>query len=205
MRNLDLSDHGRAALLSGFSVCCLTLDPLAEHVPHFLLLYVAALFVLLPYVVGAKQIFDGRKGSVVIIVLWSLVMRLPLLMSSPSLSDDVYRYVWEGRVTASGVDPFEHPPTAPALRDLALQAPEWSRVNHPELPAIYPPAAQLAFASLGQVADTERGFRVGFVCIELLLILALAALLLARRLPLGWLVLYAWHPMSVVEVAGSGH
>lgn len=205
MRKLEPSDHGRAALLAAFSLCCLALDPLADHVPHFLLLYVAALFVLLPYVLGLKSPFGGDRRTLVTIVLWAFVMRLPLLVASPSLSDDVYRYVWEGRVTSEGIDPFDHAPIDPALAALAESAPEWSSINHRELPAIYPPGAQLAFAGLVHLADSEQGFRLALVLLELLLIVALARLLVARGQGLGWVVLYAWHPLAVVEVAGSGH
>lgn len=67
-----------------------------------------------------------------------------LLTLPPLLSDDLYRYVWDGRVLAAGLDPYAHAPEAAALAPLR-DACFWL-INHAELPTIYPPVAVLAFA-----------------------------------------------------------
>ena len=140
-------------------------------------------------------------------LLWAAVLRLILVLGpGPSLSDDLHRYVWEGRLVHLGIDPWDHAPDSPELAALAATSPEWASVNHRELPAIYPPGAQLFFGALTRLGiDTVRGVRAVLAVVDLALIAALLALLLRRRQPAGFAALYAWHPLAVVEVGSSGH
>lgn len=134
--------------------------------------------------------------------------RLALAFAEPMLSDDIYRYVWDGRVAAAGINPFVWAPADPTLAGLRDQV-IWPQVNHPEVPTIYPPAAQALFwlnAVLGG----------GVALLKLLLIgceLALGALVAvvlrrtgatAARLRRA-LVVYGLCPLVIVEIAWSGH
>jgi hypothetical protein len=67
-----------------------------------------------------------------------------LLGAPPTLSDDVYRYLWEGRVWAEGYSPYALSPQSVALAPLRDEI--WARVNHRNLASIYPPIAQALFA-----------------------------------------------------------
>ena len=61
----------------------------------------------------------------------ALAMRLPLLVSPPFLSSDIFRYVWDGRVQAAGINPYRYIPADPALarfRDDAI----YSGINRKE-------------------------------------------------------------------------
>jgi hypothetical protein len=145
--------------------------------------------------------------------LWHLVVaaavtRVALAFAEPLLSDDLYRYVWDGRVWASGINPFEHPPAADALAHLR-DASIWPKINHPEIPTIYPPMAQYVFGLNGLVGG-------GTTTLKLLLLAAEAAGLAAAwhwfgRRRQRWdvvrdlLVIYALNPLVLVEVAWSGH
>lgn len=115
-------------------------------------------------VVYLLALFVGRSvpehvslfGLVLVI---GVLLRLVTFWTTPILEDDYYRYLWDGGVTASGINPYR---TAPAevghpeaskgrygasLDQLAQESgPIISRVNHPHLTTIYPPLAQLAFA-----------------------------------------------------------
>ena len=64
-------------------------------------------------------------------------------------SDDTYRYVWEGRVQRAGHSPYVVPPNDPRLAELRTE--DWSRINHPHFPAIYPPLAQLEFRLVSMI------------------------------------------------------
>ncbi len=133
-------------------------------------------------------------GSVAM-VLASLLVRLPWLRAAPIFSDDVYRYVWEGRVWAAGFNPFAHAPIDPVLTPLRDAL--WAKVNHPEVSSIYPPLAQLLFVLLapggvlawkllGTAADCATGWLLG-----------------RRSSRSGWL--WALLPLTALESAGSGH
>ncbi len=199
---------GLLACLAAFGAGCL--GDLAAHVPAWLVAYGVGLVPLV--VVGAAAHrgrglgAHGRRDTLLIVVAWALVMRgLLLVLTEPTLSDDVFRYVWEGRLVAAGLDPFDRAPDAASLTRLALDAPEWSSINHRELPAIYPPGAQWIFGAIARVSPTVWAFRVAMVCFDLAVILTLGALLRVAGRDPRWLVLYAWHPLVAVEVASSGH
>ncbi|HEX9017253.1 MAG TPA: hypothetical protein VF960_14780, partial [Chloroflexota bacterium] len=96
---------------------------LSRHVFFFL---IAFLFYLSAVVVLVRAERDGRDlpgGLLVLALAWAVVLRVGLLATTPSLSDDVYRYVWDGKVIAAGIDPYAYPPAAPELS--ALRDPLW--------------------------------------------------------------------------------
>ncbi|MDX1578816.1 MAG: hypothetical protein R3266_10030, partial [Gemmatimonadota bacterium] len=90
----------------------------------------------------------GRADALSRRQLWAggVLARLGLLPLAPRLSEDIYRYLWDGWVQRNGVNPFVHPPGDEALSELRLDW--WSMINHPDVSTIYPPGAQLAFFAL---------------------------------------------------------
>lgn len=133
----------------------------------------------------------------------ALVFRVVAALAEPSLSNDAYRYEWDGRVQLHGVHPYAHAPADPALADLRDETA--TRINHPELRTIYPPLAELAFAALAATGLGVRGFQLAFGLLDFGVVLALARLLAVRGLPRERVVLYAWNPLAILESAGSGH
>lgn len=135
-------------------------------------------------------------------VMWTaLVARVVLVGHDPVLSDDLYRYVWEGRVFLAGFNPFVHAPadaTLAALRDAAV----WPFINHPEVPTIYPPAAQLLFAFNALWDGGLTSLRLVIVGVELGLF---AALVRVTRVSPRVALIWALNPLVVVETAWSGH
>lgn len=87
----------------------------------------------------------GIRGSVVL--GWALVFRLTAFAMDPLFSDDLYRYRWEGRVAAMGLNPYEHRPAEAGLAAL-LEA----RVDGKDFKPVYGPllqSVQLALVWLG--------------------------------------------------------
>lgn len=134
----------------------------------------------------------------------ALAARAALLPVPPSLSDDVYRYVWEGRVLAAGRDPYREAPAAPALSDLRDSV-IYPRVNHPQLAAIYPPLALAGFAAVARVSATVGAIKAWVILHDLALTLVLMAWLASAGQPVVAAIAYAWNPLVLAEYAGSGH
>ena len=178
-------------------------DPLHEAVSPRL---AGLLLAFLPYawaVWAARRAPEGARAYVVVVAL-AVVMRLALLGATPTFSDDVYRYAWDGRVQLAGVNPYAHPPDAEALRGLRDEA-VWSHVNYREIRTIYPPVAQAAFAISGLFGNGILPLKVLVVLFDLGTLLVLGALLRRRRRPAHWAVVYAWNPLVVVEFSLNGH
>ena len=147
----------------------------------------------------------GRPGRRFrgIVIGAAVVFRLIAAVGPPALSDDVHRYVWDGRVQLHGVSPYRYAPDDPALAELRDES--WVAINHPEVKTIYPPLAQLLFLMLAATGAGPVGFKLAMAALDIGVVLALSRLLQRSALPADRLILYAWNPLAILETAGSGH
>ncbi len=137
------------------------------------------------------------------IIAIGLIPRLALVPVAPPLSEDLYRYLWDGRLLAHGINPFAHAPSDPALAGLRDDV--YRAMNHAGVPTIYPPAAQLLFAAAAALGGSPLAWKGLLLLLEGLLLAALIALLRGRRQAPERLLLYYWNPLVVVECYGNGH
>lgn len=150
----------------------------------------------------------GLRGMVcwspAAILIVAGLARLMFLFSSPQLSDDIYRYLWDGLRLLAGHNPYASAPVevtnAPA-QILHLQ----ELVNHPTLVTIYPPAAQVVFAIGAGLGGSVIGMKALFLALDLGSCALLLRLLPAFGFPVWGAILYAWHPLPILELSGSGH
>ena len=73
----------------------------------------------------------------------ALLLGAPLVFAPPLLSDDLYRYLWEGRIWLEGFNPYRLAPDDLALGPLRDEV--WLNINNPTIGSIYPPLSQLLF------------------------------------------------------------
>ena len=181
------------------------LGSLREHTAAFLIVYSGAFLVYGAAALMAIRVETlTRQGQIAIFVL-AVAMQVPLVINRPTLSDDMYRYIWDGRVQAHGISPYQYPPDASELR--ALRDPTiWPYINRKSAVTIYPPAAQAAFALLWRIwPDSVRWFQI----------VAAAGCLFAGTLLLGLLrdlgrsparlVIFLWSPLLLFETAHAAH
>ena len=168
----------------------------------------ALLFVPLALVVGSALRGEGSPGrrQLLIVLVAAALSRALLLPTTPTLSGDVYRMAWEAQVVLDGKDPWAQPPNHPALAEIAVAHPELrERIGYWKLPAIYPPFAQLFAAGMGWISPSVSALKAALLLAEAALIVALIALLRRRRLNPLLVAAYAWNPLALTEIAGSGH
>jgi hypothetical protein len=143
----------------------------------------------------------------------ALLLRLLCWTGDAQLSDDIERYLWEGALTLEGVDPYRHAPSDALLAPFQARWPELHRaINHPTVPAAYPPLAQVLNGGLVALAGgPEHAERARLLIralqglADLAVALPLIVLLRRRRLPIALSVAWLWSPWLVQEFAGSGH
>ena len=138
-----------------------------------------------------------------IVIGVALLARLVLIPSEPTLSEDLYRYLWDGRLVAQGVNPYLHAPDDPSLAPFHDQF--LDRINHRHVPTIYPPAAELFFGAVARIGPSPPAFKLAMLPLEAGLWIALLFLLRRRGLADEQLLLFAWNPLVVIESYGSGH
>ena len=125
-----------------------------------------------------------------------------MLPLPPTLSDDVLRYIWDGKVAAAGFNPYA---LAPAAEELTpLRDATW-RPPHAEIPTVYPPLSVAAFSIASRLPFPLLGWKLMATAADLLGCWLLLALARSRGLPEGRTVWYAWNPLVALEVAGMGH
>jgi alpha-1,6-mannosyltransferase len=139
--------------------------------------------------------------------LWlglTVLLHLVLLAQGPTLDDDLWRYRWDGKVVAAGINPYLHPPDADVLTPLRDAG--WERISFKQVRTIYPPLAELLFAA-GYRLDGHRlwPYRGAAIAAHLASIAVLILLLRGAGAPAHRAFLYAWNPLIVKEVADSGH
>ena len=182
--------------------------PLERTCAPFYLLWVSAVFLV--YVAAIWQIrlqaHLPQPRLLPLIIGWAVIFRLVLLWVTPGfLSDDIYRYVWDGLVQRADINPYLSPPEAPELaflRDDTI----FPMINRKWALTLYPPGAQLFFRLMAWISP---GQVVAMKAVILLADVASIGLLvrLLRRLgqPPSYVLIYAWQPLVVVELGISGH
>ena len=138
-----------------------------------------------------------------IIAAGALVFRLTLYSLTPSLSTDIQRYRWDGRVQNAGWNPYSMAPADPRLA--YLRDPGWAIMPGAEIPAVYPPLSELVFRLDARFLPGTIAFKLPFVLADLLVLAILAKWLQSYADGNYRLAIYAWNPLVIVEFAASGH
>jgi hypothetical protein len=182
-----------------------TLDHLTRQ-GYAYLLFLGAAFVL--YLLAAALVWrvdlEARRGLLAGIFALALLMRAPLWFTEPTLSTDVWRYLWEGRLLTYGVNPYAERVDSPALDSLAT--PLRARVEHQWMASPYPPGAQLAFGGVYSLfPESATAMQVVFTIFDLASGAVVIVLLKRLKRPTGRALLYLWNPLIVLEFAHSAH
>jgi hypothetical protein len=164
------------------------------------------------------------------IVLAAAVFRIILLPSLPIQEVDIYRYLWDGAVTASGISPFQYSPqqvrdaasgedlsqdmsTLTALRDGSDSLDETlHRIHFGALTTVYPPVSQAVFGVAAALTPDDASIlnrililKIVIVGFDLATLWLVISLLHRTRRHIGWSIVYGWCPLLLKEFANSGH
>jgi alpha-1,6-mannosyltransferase len=134
-----------------------------------------------------------------------ILLRGYVLLFDPLLSSDIYRYVWDGRVQAAGINPYRYFPAHEALaflRDGAI----FPHINRADFAVtIYPPVAQFFFLTVTRIGESVTTMRLALLGCEAITVTLIVLLLRRMNRPLTRVIGYFWHPLPIWEIANSGH
>ena len=159
--------------------------------------YVGALWCI-PRVTASQRLL-------VVCLLLGAVWRIALMSGAPLVSDDVYRYVWDGRVQRFGYNPYVSAPDDSALVHLHTDLTRQIDPTSAALPTIYPPVAELFFRVVTTAHESVTAMVMAVVLCDLLTVWVLWRWLLGSGRSPWWVLAYAWHPLVGLEGAGGGH
>ncbi len=150
------------------------------------------------------------RGALVGALIIAGLARLVVVAAPPVMSTDLYRYVWDGRVQAAGINPYRYLPADPALAGLrdtgAGAAAIYPNINRAEsAPTIYPPAAQMLFAAIGVTASSVWTMKGVMLALDVIAGWLAWRLLLAAGRPEAWVLVWALNPLVIREFSGAGH
>ncbi len=168
------------------------------HVPEFIgsALAASALYLAAVYLALNRRM---PRVSLYFILAATVLFRALLLPVQPPLSDDVYRYQWEGRIQRAGLNPYGAVPDNPALK--RFQDPLHPITTGHDTPTLYPPLAEAIFSWVSTVPGYKRLFTLFDLATAAILIFILQTV----RQPLAHVLIYAWNPTVLVAFTLCGH
>lgn len=189
-----------AVLVLGYGVEQSSFSSISAAFAPFFLVYV--------WMAHSTRAADLRFWLVVAVLL-----RVSLLGAFPALSDDIYRFVWDGRLWLAGGNPFDQLPgyymeegqQLPGLTEALFR-----ELNSPDYYTIYPPVAQALFAISAflfpeSVAASAIVMQLFLLAAEIGTIYLIMALLRHWSMPVERVLWYALNPLIIVEVVGNLH
>lgn len=203
-----MTEHGRGGrrllfaligvqglIVVGLAIMMRAADSLA---PSTIVVGLGACFVPYAFVLKlAGELTRERAGLVAVVAL--LPLGVAFLVTPPVLSDDVYRFVWEGRLWLEGHNPYRLAPADPALTQLRDET--WVAVNNKPLASIYPPISQALFALVAIVGGGVWTVKLLGLIIHIVGTVVVSKLSANPRAPLA----LALNPLLLSEGALNGH
>ena len=170
----------------------------------FLKLVVVQIVIYLAVAWLSLRTSDSRS-LLVIGLIFAALFRLSIIFFPPYLSDDIYRYIWDGRVQAAGINPYRYIPAEDSLAQLRDDK-IYPYINRRDTAhTIYPPVAEAAFLVITRVSESVTWMKAAMVAFEAVAVWAIIQLLVSFGFARQRVLIYAWHPLVVWEFAGSGH
>lgn len=146
------------------------------------------------------------------IIIFAVVIRLLLLVVFPNLSDDFWRYLWDGQLMNEGRNAFAHTPLELfKKKELSAYLAEiYPQLNSKTYFSVYPPVAQYLFGIAnflggGHILYNIIFLRIGVILAEILLFFGLKKLLLRQQLPSQLVAWYALNPMVILAFTVNLH
>lgn len=144
-----------------------------------------------------------RGWRLAVFGIWIPAVLLRMFLLPAAMSDDVNRYLWEGRLVAEGISPYAQAGDAESLVD--YRDSYWEGMNHKDKPTAYPPLVELIFAAVTLVKYHPVAFKLIFVMADLLVLAAVLSLLRRRGLSAAYAGFYAFNPVVLVSFAVEAH
>jgi len=182
------------------------LGNLRDALPLFLLFYFCVFLMYLGAIRSSSRLsgyHQNDRGVLFLIVVFAVLFRATLLFSEPSLSDDIYRYLWDGRLLIEGINPYSYVPGSSEI--INLRDAQYEFINHKDIGTPYGPLTILIFALSQYIMNSVYFMKIPFILFDCLSIVLIVRILTLSGISKSNVIVYAWNPLVLIEVSGSGH
>lgn len=159
----------------------------------------------------AWVVLKSNKEQVLYWIFAAIAFRLLVTFGVPNLSNDFYRFIWDGKLLSAGYHPFANTPSYYIENNITLPGTEgvYPNLNSKDYYTIYPPLAQFIFWFCVQVSDSVYGallaLKILILAADVGVIFLLKNLLLRFKVPAQRALLYALNPLVIIELTGNAH
>lgn len=169
-----------------------------------LILLFSALFGIYFYLTSYSDKYYGKNIGLTAGILF----RLLVLFSLPTLSDDYFRFIWDGRMTMLGISPYSNIPANIEHHDLMLKD-MFHLINSQEYYTVYPPTNQFIFWLSNLTGDSVTtatiSMKAFIFMMEVFSIFIINDLLKRMNIPTKYTLIYALNPLVIIEFTASLH
>lgn len=170
-----------------------------------LLLSYAVLFTI--YIIFLRDLNTITTNQILVI---AVLFRMVVFVALPTLSDDFYRFIWDGRVLSAGANPFENLPAEYLGTVPNLSSDLYYKLNSPDYYTVYPPLVQFIFlisTSLfpNDIYASVLVMKAFSFAAEIGILIMMIKILLRMNLPTRYISIYALNPLIVLEIVGNLH
>lgn len=157
--------------------------------------------------------YANNKKDIAFFIGVGILLRFILVFALPNLSDDIYRFIWDGRLIVNGHNPFDHLPSYYIEHNISIPGINkalFKELNSPEYFTIYPPVAQGVFAIScwlfpKSILASSISMKLFLFFCEIGSLFFIKKLLTSFRLPSKNILLYALNPLIIIELCGNLH
>ncbi len=139
-----------------------------------------------------------------LIVGIAAMLRIVFAFKSPELSNDIYRYLWDGIIFNNGINPYAFIPI-----NIYRKFPEYielfHKLDHNNFFTIYPPVSQLFFKISTSISHNVLFMKMFLGILDSITCIFIYLLLKAMNKSISFSLLYFFNPLAILEISGSGH
>uniref|UniRef100_A0A832G0X4 Uncharacterized protein n=1 Tax=Ignavibacterium album TaxID=591197 RepID=A0A832G0X4_9BACT len=176
----------------------------SEPIVHFTFvsIFLSILYIIIVLIIKKSDI---KQNQIISLIAIGIFFRIILFPIGPIASDDVYRYLWDGKVQANGINPYTYAPTDEALKHLHSELLP-AKVNFQHLKTIYPPFSQWMFLIAYLIAgESVLGIKLLLLISEFLTIVLIFLSLKNFKINEKYSLIYALSPLPILQFFIDAH
>ena len=146
-----------------------------------------------------------NSKQIIALLIAGILIRLLFINTTPIGSDDIYRYMWDGKVQAHGINPYLYSPVDASLNFLHSDKLP-GLINFNSMKSIYFPLSQWIFyAGYSISGENVYGYKLLLFIFELITIFSIYLLVKKLRIERKYILLYALCPLPIIQFALDAH